>query len=555
MRIGTLRAAALVVGVALVAMIVLRLRRDDNPADQMRFARALRRSLELDARLNEEIAKSRLGVVTHYDALVAVGDKMTDVSRQLAVIPAFIDGHARSDVKAQLSSYRSARDTKGQLVETFKTAHSVLRNSVRAFPHNLQRVLAAARKLRQTEPLARKLTRLERAVTLLVVGSTRARVREARCALAAVGVKAKTKEKPQAGCTVAKLETPSAIARQLAIALSHARLIVELQPRIDSIVRRIVTLSVAKPAMAALDISEMSHRRALASGRTQRLVIFALALVLTVLTAAYIIGRLRRTASALREATARLETALAELGIERDRAKDLAELRSKFVSMASHEFRTPLARILSSAESLHSGNGKRPQAVRDKHMGRVKDAVKEMTQMLEDVLLIGHAETGLLELKPQQLALREVCDGIVEATRNLVGEERQLDYDVSVNGASVWLDEKLLNRVLSNLLINAFKYSGDDTSVRFAVQADEGAVLFTVSDQGLGIPPEDLPHLFEAFHRGSNTGMIPGTGLGLAVVKRSLDVHGGTIDVESQLGRGTTFTVRVPFVPQEEVEA
>lgn len=153
----------------------------------------------------------------------------------------------------------------------------------------------------------------------------------------------------------------------------------------------------------------------------------------------------------------------------------------------------------------------------------------------------------MLELNAAPLKLREFCDEIVEEMRS-VNPERELDYQNDGPQEEVWIDSKLMRIVLTNLLSNAFKYSGSDSVVHFRVVQNGQSAVFEVRDEGIGIPPEDQPRLFEAFHRAPNTLGVPGTGLGLAVVKKSLDVHSGTVTVNSEVGVGTRFEVRVPFM-------
>lgn len=229
-----------------------------------------------------------------------------------------------------------------------------------------------------------------------------------------------------------------------------------------------------------------------------------------------------------------------------EQQKELNELRSRFVAMTSHEFRTPLSTILSSAELLKD-YGERLQKTETREiLETIEDGVQRMTRMLDRVLLLGKAEAQMLEFRPTQVNLVAICQDLVEAARaqhphspcELVADFRGAD---SVG----YFDEKLLRHIFSNLLSNALKYSPHGGVVRFRLSAKNGHTEFEISDQGIGIPTDEIAHLFESFHRASNVGDIQGTGLGLAIVKNSVDLHGGKISVTSAPGRGATFTVRL----------
>jgi PAS domain S-box-containing protein len=231
-----------------------------------------------------------------------------------------------------------------------------------------------------------------------------------------------------------------------------------------------------------------------------------------------------------------------------EQQKELNALRSRFVAMTSHEFRTPLATILSSGEILkHYGDRLPPQEKSDT-LDTIATSVQRMMRMLDRVLLIGKGEARMLEFEPRALDLQALCRQLVEEARLQRASSHcalQLDY---ATGAEPGLyDEKLLRHIFGNLLSNALKYSPQGGLVLFRVYADEQGAVFEVSDQGIGIPEDELGHLFESFHRASNVGNIPGTGLGLAIVRSAVEMHGGSVSVSSQAGSGTCFTVRLPL--------
>ncbi len=223
---------------------------------------------------------------------------------------------------------------------------------------------------------------------------------------------------------------------------------------------------------------------------------------------------------------------------------ELNELRTRFISMTSHEFRTPLASILSSQDLLRHYSERLPAPEKQKMFNIIESSVHRMTRMLDRVLLLGKAEAKMLDFKPQQLDLTALCQSLViEANGQQTNGQCQVLLEISSEPVAGRYDEKLLRHILSNLLSNAVKYSPDGGEVKLVVVQGDSRVIFEVSDQGIGIPTDEIAHLFEPFHRASNVGSIAGTGLGLAIVKQSVDLHGGQIEVRSVVGRGTTFAI------------
>ena len=230
--------------------------------------------------------------------------------------------------------------------------------------------------------------------------------------------------------------------------------------------------------------------------------------------------------------------------------KELNSLKSRFVAMTSHEFRTPLATILSSAELLEHYSNKWNESKKLKHLRRIQVAVKHMTGLLNDVLLLGKAEAGKLEFKPRPLELEKFCHELVEEIELNSSNHTIAFRTHNQCPNAVCLDEKLLRTILSNLLSNAIKYSPLSSLVDFDLICEQEKAIFSIKDQGIGIPLAEQAQLFNSFERGSNVGAISGTGLGLAIVKKSVDLHGGQITVESQVGVGTTFIVTLPLNQQ-----
>lgn len=230
-----------------------------------------------------------------------------------------------------------------------------------------------------------------------------------------------------------------------------------------------------------------------------------------------------------------------------EQQKELNELRSRFVSMTSHEFRTPLATILSSVELIKFYGDRLPPSELADVLQTIENGVHRMTRMLDRVLMLGKADAQMLEYQPRELDLLALCHTLVEEALAQQPETAcSVVKDFAPMPATGHYDDKLLRHIFSNLLSNAIKYSPAGGEVRFRVAPQGDTLCLEVSDQGIGIPPEELGHLFESFHRASNVGNIPGTGLGLAIVKNSVELHGGKIQVRSTPGTGTCFTVHIP---------
>jgi len=230
-----------------------------------------------------------------------------------------------------------------------------------------------------------------------------------------------------------------------------------------------------------------------------------------------------------------------------EQQKALNELRTRFVAMTSHEFRTPLAAILSAEEVLRHHGDRLPHAERMETLDSIADGVQRMSRMMDRVLLLGRADAGMLDFAPAALDLRALCARVVdEARAQHPGSRCEVLTGWGADVGEGRFDEKLLRHILGNLLSNALKYSPGGGTVGFEVRREGGEMVFEVSDQGIGIPAEEIGHLFGSFHRASNVGAIQGTGLGLAIVKHAVEKHGGRIAVSSALGKGSRFTVRLP---------
>ena len=229
--------------------------------------------------------------------------------------------------------------------------------------------------------------------------------------------------------------------------------------------------------------------------------------------------------------------------------KELGELKLQFFSMVSHEFRTPLSVIAGSSQLLKERLTNLIEPDKLKNLLQIQASAKLMTQLLNDILTLARADAGKLECKPELLEMQFFCFNLIEDIQLFSEQPRTIKFDKYGTRTYAYLDEKLLYSVLSNLLSNAIKYSSPSSSIYFTLTCEPDFVLFQVKDEGIGIPEEEQSKIFEPFCRGRNAGSVTGSGLGMAVVKKSLDLHGGELRVESQVSVGTTFTVKL-FQPQ-----
>ena len=256
-------------------------------------------------------------------------------------------------------------------------------------------------------------------------------------------------------------------------------------------------------------------------------------------------GRITGYVGTVTDITERLRMEEMRRALERE--KELSELKLGFFSMASHEFRTPLSIILFAAQVLENSEPEWLDAKKLRNIHRIQDMAKNMAQMLTDVLILARAEAQKIEFNPKPFNLQQFCRHILQEIELSLkfGTSIRLTYEGG--NCAVYMDEKLLHSILVNLLSNALKYSSPGSDVDFDVACKAEVAIFTIQDRGIGISVADQAHLFEPFHRGENVGEIEGSGLGLAVVKRCVELHGGDITVQSCLDSGTTFIVQIPI--------
>ena len=229
-----------------------------------------------------------------------------------------------------------------------------------------------------------------------------------------------------------------------------------------------------------------------------------------------------------------------------EREKELSQLKSNFVSMVSHEFRTPLAIIQSSAELLREFFQKMQPAERDEQLESITANTRRMAAMMEGILVLSRLDAGKLDFQPSVMDLDIFCRRVVDEVLSATSRRCPIKLSLASALPQARADERLLEHILTNLLSNAVKYSEPGACVRFAVERDCAEALCVIRDEGIGISEDDQQMLFTAFHRGANVGSRAGTGLGLLLVKRCLELHHGKVRIESKVGQGTTVTVRLP---------
>jgi PAS domain S-box-containing protein len=225
------------------------------------------------------------------------------------------------------------------------------------------------------------------------------------------------------------------------------------------------------------------------------------------------------------------------------REKDLSELKSRFVSMASHEFRTPLSTVLSSAYLIEKYVTRQDQPKRQKHLQRIISAVTTLTDILNDFLSLGRIEEGRLQVKSVEINIRELVREIRSEIKPSMKTNQKINYR-HTGPAQVCMDPNLMKHIILNLLSNAIKFSGENTQIKLITGVYKNYLKLSVKDQGIGIPKDDQKHLMERFFRGTNVTNVQGTGLGLNIVAKYAELMNGTISYTSELEKGTEFVIK-----------
>ncbi len=248
----------------------------------------------------------------------------------------------------------------------------------------------------------------------------------------------------------------------------------------------------------------------------------------------------------LKETVNALQLAKEEVSQSLSKEKELSQLKSRFVSMASHEFRTPLSAVQLSASLIEKYASGLESPNVSKHVSKIKNAVGNLTTILNDFLSLEKLEAGKVEPAFELFDLVKLAEEITEEMQMVAKQNQNIIYQHTGTSSMVELDQHLLKNCIFNLISNAIKYSGENTFIEFNTELTSTACIVTVKDNGIGIPESDQRHLFEAFFRAHNTGNIPGTGLGLNIVARYAGLMNGRVDFKSSVNHGTLFTITFP---------
>lgn len=257
-------------------------------------------------------------------------------------------------------------------------------------------------------------------------------------------------------------------------------------------------------------------------------------------------GSIHRIAIFMRAIT-NLKRVEGELRESLKKEQELGVLKSRFVSMASHEFRTPLSTILSSASLMIQYIKADQQDKRERHFHKIKSSVDILTTILNDFLSLSRLEEGGVDVQPESFEIHEFCAETIDDVKNNIKREQTLKLQQTDKKVQVNLDKKLLKLILFNLISNASKYSDEGAEILCEIIVKNQKLTLSITDRGIGIPKEEQYHLFDRFFRASNVTAIKGTGLGLHIVKRYVELMEGVIHFESHLSKGSTFSVSFPI--------
>jgi PAS domain S-box-containing protein len=259
------------------------------------------------------------------------------------------------------------------------------------------------------------------------------------------------------------------------------------------------------------------------------------------------ITQLRKTNEQLRQEIAQRQRLEHELRLSLDKERELNEFKSRIIATVSHEYRTPLTTILSSTDLLEHYNSRLTPQQKQKHFQRIQSSINYLTKLVEDMLIVNQAETGTLDFNPAPLDVEQVAREMVNEFQSNPTNQHPIILECKGTCTNLLLDAKLFELILKNLLSNAIKFSPDKNQIRLELSGEPSQLVIRLSDGGIGIPPADKAQIFNPFFRGTNIGVTPGVGLGLVIVKECVDLHGGEIVVNSEVGKGTTFSVILPL--------
>ncbi|MEL7035782.1 MAG: HAMP domain-containing sensor histidine kinase [Cyanobacteria bacterium J06592_8] len=233
--------------------------------------------------------------------------------------------------------------------------------------------------------------------------------------------------------------------------------------------------------------------------------------------------------------------------------KELSELKTRFITTVSHEFRTPLTTISFSAGLLENYSAKISEAKKQTHFQRIKYGIDQMTSLLEDVVIIGKLEFGQCEVNLTLVNLEETCRSLIEKIQNKT-DKHQITFQVQGSNLEGLFDEILLKQLINKILSNAVKYSPEGGEIQCELLNQNQQAILKIQDSGIGIPKSDQERVFSNFYRGTNIDTISGTGLGLSLVKKIVELHHGEVEIESEENQGTLVQVSLPLLTKSEVE-
>jgi signal transduction histidine kinase len=497
------------------------------------YAQKLQDWLALESAQSAELLRVRAGLVGHYDGIVRAVAARRRTLDSLRSVPAFVRERARAELMQALARAERERLLTEQQIELWKREHSVLRNSLRFLPH----LAAELSQLSETEqPPAWNRSALAVVQDALLLQHWPEPSIDLRLSQ---GLERLSHERERA---------PEPARKPLASLLVHASLVRKHTPELNQLTHASVQPSAAERARHAYVVyADELH----AEARREHVALWSgllLSLCSAGLIAASIIVRLRHAASALQNTSAELARVVETLRVEQAKQRELTDLKTRFVAMTSHEFRTPLSVIMSSAELLEAYAERWQPHKKAEHFGRIRAAAAAMTRMLDAILMIGRSDAGALQPDAERVEIGSFCADVVAYMAQADPECQRIVYQGPGRATTVRADRGLLRQVLENLLSNAIKYSPGGSPVLCEVACQERELQLRVIDRGIGISQADQSRLFETFQRGSNVGRIGGSGLGLAVVGRAVQLHGGSVSVRSDVGAGSEFTVRIPCV-------
>lgn len=501
-----------------------------DPVAEAAYRRDVRLLGIVAAQVEEDILRIHSGVILHYDDLAR---HLRELRRHLAALSAPPELGFELDLgfSLQLARIHALAASAQHTAERFTAEHAVLRNSRQYFPVLLLELKAVAQP--HGGPFDRAVTQLFEALAHFDVLTASEASDRFRTALAEL-----------ASAAPAPLGAPPD--RRLELLQRHGHTILKRRSSVDGWVRASLASPLAREALELYDSYAARQRSASLASQTLLTWVAILGFASISLGLAELSLRLQRSRAELRRAGAELESANRSLAREREKERELGELKTRFVSATAHEFKNPLSTILSSSEMLEAYAARWDEERRSSHFRRIRTAALRMTEMLDEVLLIGRAEAGALVPLPEEIELPELCETVLQGLTQGPGGRARIRLECH-GPARVRLDQRLLSHVLGNLLDNALKYSPAESPVILQLVVSDSELTCTVRDRGIGIPPDELPELFVSFQRASNVGTVQGSGLGLAVVKRAVEAQNGSVEVSSQLGSGTTFVVRLPL--------